>query len=135
MTRSLFPLLVLVFLCGGSPLARQHDDPATWLTRSGYYRVSYMSKLEPLTINRIHDWVFHIENAAGDPVEGAVITVTGGMPRHNHGLPTSPRMTGKLGDGDYLLSGMRFHMHGEWELTVTVDVEGRRDSAVISLTL
>lgn len=112
-----------------------HADASSWLSRSGYYRVSYHSKLEPLVINRIHAWVFHIETPDGEPVSGARITVTGGMPKHNHGLPTVPTMTAELGNGDYLMEGMRFHMNGEWELLVTIDVEGRRDTVVIPLII
>jgi hypothetical protein len=110
-------------------------DDAAWLTRSGYYRVSFESQLEPIVINRIHRWVFHVETPSGLPVNGAVISVTGGMPLHNHGLPTEPRMTTELGDGNYIVEGMRFHMNGDWELTITVDVAGRRDTVVIPLTL
>jgi hypothetical protein len=77
----------------------------------------------------------HVESADGVPLEGATITVSGGMPLHDHGLPTDPRMTRSLGNGDYLLEGVRFHMQGEWVLNVTVEVDGRRDTVVISLTL
>jgi len=107
----------------------------SWLTRSGYYRVSYRSKLQPIAINRIHSWVFHVETPAGTPVTGAMISVSGGMPKHNHGLPTAPRMTAELGNGDYLVAGIRFHMHGYWELLVEIDVNGRRDAVIIPLTL
>jgi hypothetical protein len=106
-----------------------------WLTRSGFYRVSFDSELSPIQINRIHDWVFTVTTAEGDAVTGAVISVTGGMPLHNHGLPTQPRMTEELGEGRYLVEGMRFHMNGEWELLVTIDVSGRRDTVVIPLTI
>ena len=72
-----------------------------WTTRSGFYRISYESEIDPLEINRIHDWVFFIKTPEGEPVSGASITLTGGMPEHNHGLPTAPRMTADLGSGRY----------------------------------
>ena len=125
--------LVVACLILSASTAVADDDG--WLTRSGYYVVSYRSELQPLVINRIHSWIVHVETADGEPVEGAVISVTGGMPLHNHGLPTDPKMTAEIGNGDYRLEGMRFHMNGDWELTVTVDVEGRRDTVVIPLTL
>ena len=77
----------------------------------------------------------HIETPDGSPVEGATVAVTGGMPMHDHGLPTDPRMTSSLGNGDYLLEGMRFHMNGYWELLLTVDAGGRRDTVIIPLTI
>lgn len=133
MPRITHSLLVLIVLAS-APLAFADDaGENSWLTRSGYYRVSYESRLQPIPINRIHSWVIHVETADGQPVEGATISVTGGMPAHNHGLPTDPRMTRSLGNGDYLLEGMRFHMHGDWELLVTVEADGRRDTVVIPL--
>jgi hypothetical protein len=126
--------LLCMIVTGLLPLA-SFAEGDSWLTRSGYYRVSYQSELQPVAINRIHTWIFHIATAEGAPVDDAEITVTGGMPLHNHGLPTAPRMTADLGNGDYRVEGMRFHMNGDWELLVTVDVAGRRDTVIIPLTL
>lgn len=134
--RSLIATVAALLLTSApTALARDDETAQSWLTRSGYYRVSYTAKLEPLVINKIHDWIFHIETPEGLPVNDATISVTGGMPRHNHGLPTAPRMTRSLGGGDYVLEGMRFHMNGYWELTVTVDASDRRDTVIISLTI
>lgn len=118
----------------GFSLAATANDTA-WLTRSGYYRISYKSELDPIVINRIHSWSFYVETAAGEPVVGATITATGGMPLHNHGLPTDPKMTADLGNGRYRFEGFRFHMNGDWELLVTIDSDGRRDTVVIPLTI
>ena len=128
--RSLVPLLLVCMLS----LSAIGDDDS-WLTRSGYYRLSYESELDPIVINRIHRWIIRVETPDGVPVSGAVISVEGGMPLHNHGLPTEPRMTRELDDGAYVVEGMRFHMNGDWELSITVDVAGRRDTVVIPLTL
>jgi len=110
-------------------------DEDGWLSRSGYFRVTFESELEPIVINRIHAWTFKVTAPDGNPISGAQITVTGGMPDHNHGLPTNPRMTAELGDGIYRLEGFRFHMNGNWELFVTIDVDGRRDTVVIPLPI
>jgi hypothetical protein len=126
-----FSVLVLFSLL---PFSAVGDDDS-WLTRSGYYRVSYRSELQPIVINRIHAWIFHLEFPDGTPVDGAEISVSGGMPLHNHGLPTEPRMTASIGSGNYRVEGMRFHMNGDWELLLTIDVDGRRDTVVIPLTI
>ena len=94
-------------------------DELRFNTPSGL-QISLSSRLKPLDINIFHSWVVKLETAKGNPIVGALISVTGGMPDHDHGLPTEPRITEELGDGKYLLEGMRFHMNGNWELILSV---------------
>ena len=111
-------------------------DPASArLTDLGRYRVAYSSALQPLTINRMHAWIVHVASADGDPVEGARLTVSGGMPAHDHGLPTAPRVTADLGDGNYRVNGMKFHMGGAWEVVIDIAASEGRDSVTWVLDL
>lgn len=110
-------------------------DTHVWPSNNGLYRVSYKSDLDPIEINKIHNWTLHIETAAGDPVTDAKIMIGGGMPAHNHGLPTQPSVTKNLGHGNYLVEGMRFHMQGDWEITITVDAAAGHDTCTIPLKL
>lgn len=80
-----------------------------------HFRVSYKSKVEPLPLNRIHSWVLHVDTLDGKPVEKAAISVYGGMPAHKHGLPTQPEVT-EIGNGDYLVEGLKFSMTGMWHM-------------------
>ncbi len=86
-------------------------------------------------INDMHSWILHVETDSGLAVEGATIDVEGGMPDHDHGLPTKPRVTEELGDGDYRLEGMRFHMSGYWEIVVSVTADGKTSVTTIPLQL
>ncbi len=88
-----------------------------------------------IEINRMHSWVLHVENANGEAIEGAEVTVDGGMPAHNHGLPTRPRVTAELGGGDYRIDGMRFHMRGKWRIVVTVVTDDGTSTGTITLNL
>jgi hypothetical protein len=83
----------------------------------------------------MHSWILHIETETGVPVEGATVEVDGGMPEHNHGLPTKPRVTEELGGGDYKLDGLRFHMSGYWEILVTVTTDAGVSKVTIPLQL
>ena len=83
----------------------------------------------------MHSWVLHVETDQGAPVEGAEIEVDGGMPAHDHGLPTKPRVTEELGGGDYRLDGVRFHMSGYWEMVITIRSDDSEETVVVSLTL
>ena len=105
-----------------------------WLSERGVYTLQIESSLEPIEINRMHSWTLHI-SAAGEPVTNAELAVEGGMPAHDHGLPTRPRITEELGEGNYRLGGMRFHMQGEWEISIEIKAAGKTDTVVVALTL
>jgi len=110
-------------------------EPRVQLSDAESYRVSFRSELEPVVINRMHNWVVHIETAEGQAVEGAELTVSGGMPAHAHGLPTNPQMTKYLGEGNYLIEGMRFHMNGSWQVTVSVSSHGKMDTVTFEFEI
>ena len=94
-------------------------------TDQGAFQVRYTSELEPLAINELHSWTIHVERPDGQPVTGATVTIDGGMPAHNHGLPTTPQVT-EVGGGDYRVDGVKFQMPGQWTMTVDVDAGGVR---------
>lgn len=85
----------------------------------------YYVAVHPLTqaapINRMHAWEVQLRAADGQPVTGAHINVDGGMPQHGHGFPTQPKVTRELGDGRYLVEGMKFSMPGWWQIKLKVD--------------
>jgi len=106
-----------------------------WSSQRGLYKVSFETELDPIKINKIHSWVITVRTSSGDPVTAADVSVLGGMPLHDHGMPTRPRVTDYLGEGRYRLEGMRFHMNGRWEVSVTVKADGKIDTVVIALDL
>lgn len=97
--------------------------------------ITYSSPDGKPVINRMHSWILHIETDTGLGIEGAIIDVEGGMPAHDHGLPTKPRVTEDLGGGNYMLEGMRFHMSGDWEIVITVTTEEGTSVVIITLQL
>jgi hypothetical protein len=99
----------------------------------GSLRVTLKSQVVPIPTNQMHSWVVRVTNLEGEPMADALIEVEGGMPKHDHGLPTSPRMTRYLGDGDYLIEGMKFHMRGSWELLLKITLAG--DTQVVSFQI
>ena len=97
-------------------------------------RIEIYSELAPLAINKIHSWHIRILDAGGHPQQ-AQMNINGGMPEHNHGMPTTPQITRQLENGDYLLEGMRFHMPGLWRLRFELTVNGSQETAVIDFRL
>jgi hypothetical protein len=111
------------------------DTATTRTSEQGIYQVSITSNLDPVDINQIHSWTLHVETPEGQPVEHAEIVVNGGMPQHNHGFPTSPQVTQELGDGEYLVEGVKFNMAGWWEMTFAITANGQSDSITFNIVL
>lgn len=128
------PLLLLLFAPALWMSGAAAGEAGDWVSERGVYRLRFESSIDPIEINRIHSWQLHV-TADGAPVTGAAISVLGGMPAHDHGLPTSPRITQELGAGTYRLDGMRFHMRGEWEVMIEIKANGTTDTVVVRLTL
>ena len=105
------------------------------LTTSQGSALEIFSQLDPLAINTIHSWELVLHTADGVPLSGARMSIVGGMPDHNHGLPTSPVVTGEIAPGRYLLEGVRFHMPGRWLLTFDVTSAQGRESATLEFQL
>jgi hypothetical protein len=76
-----------------------------------------------------------LRTADGAPVDQAEIHVDGGMPRHGHGLPTAPAVTRMLGDGQFLVEGVKFNMPGWWVIDLSIDGPRGPDSVTFNLVL
>lgn len=111
------------------------DYSSTQESDNGLYRVSYTVSTGTVPINQMHEWTLHVESADGTPVENATITVDGDMPQHGHGLPTSPRVTEYLGNGDYRVEGLKFQMGGWWLLDFSISADGQTDAVHFNMML
>jgi hypothetical protein len=104
------------------------------MSASGAYTASILSDGE-LKVRKLQTVRVAVADSSGAPVEGATIVVDGGMPQHGHGLPTQPRVTRSLGNGEYLVEGLRFNMGGWWVLRFDVDGSVGRDTVTFNLDL
>ena len=109
------------------------DYRTTRESAGGRFRVTIRPRGDSIPMNRVHSWVLHVEDLAGNPVDGVAVCVDGGMPEHGHGLPTRPRMTGGLKKGDYLIEGMKFGMRGWWVVKFVVSASSSTDSVRFNL--
>jgi len=112
------------------------DTSTTKLSEKGRYEVSFNSMAGPIEINTIHEWRLTVLSVDRTPIDGLSITVEGGMPMHDHGLPTAPRVTESLGEGQYRVEGFKFQMPGHWTTTFNfIDTENFNDSVTFNLML
>ena len=104
-------------------------------TANGLFVASFQPERGVIKQGELQSWLLTLKTVKGDPVEGAAISVSGGMPQHNHGLPTSPEVTQHLGEGRYRIEGMKFSMSGWWELKFDISSADGSDSATFNLVL
>jgi hypothetical protein len=134
-------VLLLVFSVLGcmtmemSGSGSQSKGAMSAVSEAGLFRTSIESEVDPIPVNAIHAWKLHVEGSDGQPVIDAVITIDGGMPAHGHGLPTQPQITQNLGNGDYLVEGMKFHMQGQWVVTFQITAGDREDTVTFEFGL
>lgn len=88
----------------------------------GHFRVSIRSIDRVRELNRIHNWTVTVRNRRGTTVDDAKITVSGGMPAHDHDFPTAPRVTRRIVPGTYLIEGVKFNMTGWWQFEFEIRV-------------
>jgi hypothetical protein len=142
--------LVLALVAAALPMAVRMLRPApppdvgtVKATANGRYRVLLAPERGPVPLQRLHRWTVRVDPVGGAPgtspngAPGAppTVTVDGGMPHHGHGLPTRPRVTGRLPDGRLVIDGVRFSMPGWWELRLRVAGGAGTDSVTFNLAL
>jgi len=111
------------------------DYSRTRTSASGVYRATIEPQGDSIPQGKLHRWTLHLETVNGSPIDSATIAVDGGMPQHGHGLPTKPRATRALGNGDHLIEGMKFNMGGWWVVKFRVAAAQGADSVVFNLKL
>jgi hypothetical protein len=115
--------------------ATEADYAKTMQSKAGTFKVEYSSDPADIPVNAMLSWKLKVQTADGQAVKDAEITVSGDMPEHGHGLPTQPKVTKNLGDGSYVVDGIKFSMPGWWTMTFTIKAGGKTDTVTFNLKL
>ncbi len=107
----------------------------TYHAEGDFFHISATPEVESLDINRMHKWRITVTDRQGHAVSGASIEIEGGMPEHDHGLATNPRMTAERAPGEYLIEGMKFHMNGYWEIILSIRTPAASEVVKFDLTI
>jgi hypothetical protein len=122
--------IAVLALRSGGGVPADLDYSTTRLSAAGLYQASFTVSEPVIPINKLHTWTLHVETPDGQPIDGAEIAVDGDMPQHGHGLPTRPQVTQALGNGDYLVEGMKFQMGGWWVMDFDITAAGGQTDRV-----
>ena len=124
-----------VYAVSPQPPAAALDLSRSKATEKGMYSAAIEPEAGTFAQGELHSWVLTLTTPQGVAVTDATIAVDGGMPDHNHGLPTAPQATAHLGDGKYRIEGVKFSMSGWWELRFSVSSPAGEDKVVFNVTL
>ena len=134
-------IILVLAIFAGVMMTRMNSVPSdvdyatTRSSDNGLFKVSYTASTGTVPVNQMHQWTLHVETADGQVVEDAIISVDGDMPQHGHGMPTRPQVTEYLGNGNYLVEGMRFQMGGWWVMDFTITANGQTDAVHFDMML
>jgi hypothetical protein len=115
--------------CGGSTQPQMQSSMCDSETRKDVYVAGLSKEGTGMTVKLLqsdpappirgtNDWTLEILDGSGQPVSGAMLTVTPVMPDHGHGT-TAPTIN-EAGGGKYTVSKIYMYMAGLWQVTIDV---------------
>ena len=107
-----------------------YDITQTATTDGGTWSVTYTSDLDPIPMTdnfKLYVTISDIETS--ELVSGAELNASASMPEHNHGMNTTPVVT-ELGEGQYEVAGMQFHMSGHWIIDLEINAMDKTEEVV-----
>ena len=117
------------------PAQTELDQSRSLSTANGLYVAAIEPEVPEIKQGELHSWILTVKTSDGKPVDDAQVAVGGGMPEHDHGLPTAPEMTEHLGEGRYRIEGVKFSMSGWWELKFDISSPTGADVVTFNLVL
>ncbi|ANM32152.1 hypothetical protein ABI59_08415 [Acidobacteria bacterium Mor1] len=119
--------------CGGAGGA---DGQAGFVSsEQGHFEGRFSPDSTPIELQQIHSWTLELRDGDGAPVRDARIAIQGGMPAHQHGLPTVPEVAGEVEPGRYRVDGIKFSMKGLWVFRLQVWAGALSDEVVWQVEL
>lgn len=82
----------------------------------------------PPVVRGDNAWRIRVTDAEDEPINGAEITVSPYMPKHQHGA--AEVVVQELGDGEYRLAPIELIMPGVWEIPMSITPPGAEASEV-----
>ncbi len=97
------------------------DIKTEQMTKGETYKLSYVPKTsdKKVPLNDLFELEVTVLDKDGNPAKDKGLMVNSCMPDHNHCMFVKPEVE-KLGDGKFLVKGLKFHMQGHWEIYADV---------------
>lgn len=116
-------------------LSPARTEPILLRSDGGHFQLRVTGFDGPERLNNLHGFELSLATADGRPASAAAITLAGKRRTSPNPLPTEPRVSPALGEGNYRVEGLRLHMPGEWHLVFEIEFAHIRDRAGFDVTV
>lgn len=116
--------------CAADPRAQVYAVGLSSSSANGAMTITFVDADPAPPAKGNNTWTVTIEDAAGDPVNGAAIATIAYMPDHGHTSAIKPTATSLDDKGTYEIKPVNLSMPGIWEVTLTVTPTGGVTEAV-----
>ncbi|MEM6802000.1 MAG: hypothetical protein AAF696_11395 [Bacteroidota bacterium] len=110
--------------CGLDPIT---GTKTAALKIPGVYKGKFFYEEEKAPIQEEHSWLLYLEDGKGNKMEGAEIHVDGINYDAGRGFAKPPMVKEYLGNGHYLVEGIKFSVEGTWTMRFQVIYDGIAD--------
>ena len=118
MIRTLF-FFLLLFYIPNLKAAESTIWNITHASKNKYYQID-LKCAHPPTLSGFQNCWFTLSNKT-KTISNAKVFIEGGMPAHQHGLPTAPNVSWNYMNKLYTINGLKFSMPGAWQLSFLID--------------
>ncbi len=129
--------IILLTCCGFSLMALQGKDNIDKKIQQVSKNSIYQSTLDckhPLSTGSFQYCNFKLHKK-DNLVKNTQIFMSGGMPGHDHGLPTLPQISWSENEQTYVIKGLKFSMPGKWILNFKINASEVADKDMISMAV
>lgn len=107
--------------------------------RSENFRVNYVPEPDPIPLNKHFRLRLQVQQADGQMLNSETaqqlkLQVDAQMPEHNHGMNVQPEIQ-RLGNGQYEVRGLLFHMAGYWEIQLRLNAGQKSEEILFGVEL
>jgi hypothetical protein len=107
-------------VCDTDPRAQTYGVGLSATAMDGTVKVSFVDAMPAPPTKGVNTWTIQLNDANGQPMNGATITVVPFMPDHNHGSSITPQVMAMPAAGNYQVSLLDLFMVGIWDVTFTI---------------
>ncbi len=109
------------------------DTSTTQISKKNLFIVSYAYETDPVLVGNYVKLKLRVMSTTERPIDDAWIKISGDMPAHGHGMPTQPEVTEELGNGYYIIDGIKYSMPGHWTISMQITSQGQKDNVTFNL--